>query len=102
MAKKRLYTVCILGASSNRITDAIVGFTVADSEDEVHRIAQMHLPRKRVYVRMATAGESDPVMAARVADIFLDHGIRWLDPRPARERGIRGEIPQTVAQLIAS
>lgn len=100
MAVKKLYSVCAITYSLGKISDVIVGFTVARSDEEVTTIVRKHVkPSKTFSIHMAnTGGPSKPDVANREAALFLHYGFDWLDPEGPRTHVI--DVPTRVALLM--
>lgn len=102
MAVRRVYSVCaITFARGGQVSDVIVGFTVARSDEEVSRIVREHVgPKKRFSVYHASAGSASPKVGAMEARELLNFEHQWLDPRPAAERDGR-PVPALVEYLMS-
>ena len=101
MAVKKLYTVCAITYWLGKISDVIVGFTLARSDEEVTTIVRKHVkPSKTFTVHMAnTGGPTTPAIANREAALFLHYGFDWLDPEGPRTHVI--DVPTRVALLMS-
>jgi len=100
VAAHKLYTVCAITFSIGRVSDVILGFTLARSDEEVSAILRRHVgPSKTFSTYMAnTGGPSTPDVAGREAAIFLGYGFQWLDPKgPGR---LDVDIPTHIVRLI--
>jgi hypothetical protein len=83
VAVRKLYTVCATTDPRGHDGRFILGFTVARSDDEVRSVVRKHVkPSETFKVHMATTGgPRKPEIAKREAELFLDYGFDWLDPR---------------------
>ena len=101
VAVKKLYTVCAITYSLGKISDVIVGFTLARTDEEVTTIVRKHVkPSKTFSIAMAnTGGPTPPAIANREAALFLDYGFDWLDPEGPRTHVL--DIPTRVAHRMS-
>jgi hypothetical protein len=101
VAVKKLYTVCALTYWLGKVSDVIVGFTVARSDEEVSAIVRKHVkPNKTFSVHMAsTGGPTKPDVAKREAELFLHYGFDWLDPEGPEGAGTQ-PAPVRVKSLM--
>jgi hypothetical protein len=103
VAVKKLYTVCAITFSIGRVSDVILGFTLARSDEEISAIVRKHVdPSKTFSVHMAnTGGPAKPAVVNREAALLLRYGFDWLDPEgPGRRLDV--DIPTHVARLITA
>lgn len=101
LALRKLYTVAYITFQLNKVSDVVIGFTVARSDDEVTRIVRARVPpSKKFTIYKATAGSYDPEIARREAQVLIAHDFEWLDPRPPAERDAEHSIPALVVRLL--
>lgn len=103
MAVRKLYTVCAITYWRGKVSDVIVGMTVARSDEEVSEIVRRHVsPQKTFTVHMANTGGPSPAdVMGREADMLEHYGFDWLDPRGPKYHPV-GPISEVVTQLITS
>lgn len=102
MAVRRVYSVCAVSfTTTGRVSDVIVGFTVARSTDEVERIVRRHVGQaKRFSVYHASAGSANPRVGALEARELLGFNHAWLDPRPHAQHDDMS-VPELVQRLMS-
>lgn len=100
MALRKLYTVAYITFHLNKVSDVVIGFTVARSDDEVTRIVRARVPpSKKFTIYKATAGTGHAPTARQEAEFLMSHDFEWLDPSGARQdSGL--PVPVIVEQLM--
>lgn len=102
MAVRKLYTVCAISYWRGKVSDVIVGMTVARSEEEVTEIVRRHVPPQKTFtLHMAnTGGPTPPDVMGREAEVLGHYGFDWLDPRGPKYHPV-GLISETVVKLVS-
>lgn len=83
MAVRKLYTVGVNTFALGQVSESIVGFTVARSDEEVRAIVRRHVSPSRTFqvFMSGTGGPKKPDIARATVRVFLEYGLTWLDPR---------------------